>query len=450
MRHEIKCKAIFLMALLQEVNGIIALSSGSNLIVMIRLMRILIVSQYFWPEAFRINDLAYCLRRRCHEVRVLTGMPNYPSGRFSKGYGIFKKWTDSFEGVSVTRVPLWPRRRGGRLDLSLNYLSFVFSAIVFGLFRVRQRYDCLFVFGVSPIISALPAIVMKWFTGTPVVLWVQDLWPQSVSAVGAIRSPFLLKLIELVVRFIYWQSDLILIQSEGFRENVQQLTSDHSKIHYLPNWVEEIYVPLERTEVRGPALDLPDGFRVMLAGNIGLAQAMDTLVRAAEILKTTPDIKWIILGDGSERARIQKLVVDLGLESNVFFLGRLPVDMMPHYFAMADVLVVTLKTDPTFAAVIPSRIQSYLACGRPVIAALDGEGQRVVREAGAGLVGPSEDATHLAQNVMTLYRMSPEERAEIGRKGLAYHRQHFDRENLIRDLEQHLNQLDLKASPLAR
>ena len=405
-------------------------------------MRMLVVSQYFAPEAFRINDLVRHLNARGHHLEVLTGMPNYPKGRFFKGYGPFKKWVDSFEGVRVLRVPIWPRFGGGALHLSLNYLSYVASAIVFGLFRLRGRFDCTFVFAVSPITTAIPAIIYKWMTGTPIVIWVQDLWPESVSAVGAIRNKTALGWLEKLVRWIYKNSDLILIQSEAFRPDVSRRTDDESKIHYFPNWAEDLYVPVERDAVQGPAKRLPDGFRVIFAGNIGKAQSMPTILEAAKKLSAHRDIHWIIVGDGTEKANSENRAKELGLEDVFHFLGRLPVDSMPEYFSMADALVVTLKSEPIFSYTIPSRVQSYFACARPVVAALDGEGQRVVRESGAGLVGATEDADALAENVLKLYQMPRHEREAMGLRGLDYYRRNFDRDHLIEALENRLHQFE--------
>jgi glycosyltransferase involved in cell wall biosynthesis len=413
-----------------------------------RRLRILLVSQYFWPEAFRINDLARSLFARGHDVRVLTGQPNYPSGRIFKGYGAIRKWSDSYQEIPIDRVPIWARRTGGRIHLSLNYLSFVVSALVFGLTRLRGRFDCTFVFAVSPLTQCLPAIVYKWMTGTPVVVWVQDLWPESISAVGAIKNTKILKWVERLVRFIYAHCDLIMIQSEAFRANVACFVDDPTKIHYMPNWAEDLYVPVDKDAAAGAAGELPSGFKVIFAGNVGRAQAMPTLIEAAKRLRAYEDIHWVILGDGTERERSRQLVEELGLETTVHFLGRKPVESMPQYFSQADALVVTLKADPIFSHVIPSRIQSYFACARPVIAALDGEGQRVVRESGAGLVGAGEDAAQLAENVLNLYKMSPQDRAEMGRRGLEYYRRHFDRQTVITDLEERLNSLELRVSPV--
>lgn len=404
-------------------------------------MRVLIVSQYFFPEDFRINDLALSLRERGHDVTVLTGMPNYPRGRFFDGYGLFKKWRDAWNGIPIVRVPLWPRGKGGAVNLALNYLSFIASAIVFGLPRIGGKYDVIFVYGVSPILSAFPALLWRALTGTPVALWVQDLWPQSVSAVGAIKSEAILKQIERLVRFIYKRSDLILIQSEGFRPNVGLLSGKEQELLYFPNWAEELYKPVEKENVQLPIEALPGGFRVVFAGNIGLAQAVPVIIEAAKKLREQSAIQWIFLGDGADRENMRREAEEAGLQGAVHFLGRFPVSTMPHFFACADVMLVTLRPDPIFAATIPCRIQSYLACGRPIVGGLDGEGQRVIAESGAGFAGPAGDAEALARNVMRLFEMSLEERESMGRQGLAYYRDNFDRQKLVVSLEQQLLQL---------
>lgn len=404
-------------------------------------MRVLIVSQYFYPEDFRINDLAVGLKVLGHEVTVLTGMPNYPRGRFFEGYGPFKKWRESWNGIDVCRVPIWPRGRGGVINLSLNYLSFIVSAILFGLLRVGRNQDTIFVYGVSPILSALPAILLRASIGIPIALWVQDLWPQSVNAVGAIKNRRILKLIELAVRFIYKKSDLILIQSEGFRRNVGLLSGKEDDLRYLPNWAEDLYRPIAVKDVVLPVENLPVGFRVMFAGNIGLAQAVPVIIEAAKKLRHLTDIQWIFLGDGVDRVHMERAAQAAGLQSSVHFLGRFPVEAMPHFFAVADVMLVTLRSDPIFAATIPSRIQSYLACGRPIIGSLDGEGQRVITASGAGFAGPAGDPVALAANVLRLFGMSREAREAMGKQGLEYYRSNFDRKVLVQSLEAQLMNL---------
>jgi glycosyltransferase involved in cell wall biosynthesis len=397
-------------------------------------MRILIVSQYFWPETFRVNDLARGLTSRGHEVSVLTGIPNYPGGSIFPGYGLFGPLRQAVEGAAVVRVPLVPRGPAGRLRLALNYASFALLATLLAPFRLRGKFDAIVVFEPSPITVALPAIFLSRLRKSPVLLWVQDLWPDSISATEAVRSRWIIRRLESLVRFIYDNSDEILAQSMAFVPRIRELAADDAVIRYFPNWAESEYRPVDPSPAA--ARELPPGFRIVFAGNIGVAQSFDTILAAAERLRAFPEIQWLVFGDGRRRDAIEREIRDRSLSNSVRLLGRKPVEAMPEYFALADALLVTLRRDPVFSLTIPSKIQSYLACGRPILAALDGEGARIVSASGAGLVSRAEDPEGLAEAAMQLYRMSPDERDRMGRRGLEYSRANFDRDTLLDQLEQ--------------
>jgi colanic acid biosynthesis glycosyl transferase WcaI len=398
-------------------------------------VKVLIITQYFWPESFRINDLAIGLRERGHEVTVLTGMPNYPSGRLFPGYSLFSPGQETFEGIPVHRVPLIPRGGGQRWRLALNYLSFAFFASLLAPFRCRGPFDLIFAYEPSPITVGLPAIVLKKFKRAPIMFWVQDLWPESLSATGAVRSKLLLYWVAKLVHFIYRRCDRILVQSEGFIPSVTALGADSRRVAYFPNWAEALYRPVATPENAPERKEVPAGFCVMFAGNIGAAQSFETILEAAALLRHHHDIHWVVIGDGHRRAWVEAQIVERGLKEKVHLLGLRPAEVMPRYFALADALLVTLKRDPIFALTIPSKVQSYLACAKPILAALDGEGARVVRESGVGIVCPAEDAKALAESVLRLSRMSPHERAVMGQRGRAYFEAKFEREKLLDRLE---------------
>ena len=398
-------------------------------------MRVLIVSQYFWPENFRINDLAREFQERGHAVMVLTGLPNYPSGRLFKGYGYRGPWKQSYEGVRVIRAPLISRGGGGNLRLALNYLSFAVMASIIGLLRCRKDYDVIFVYEPSPITVAIPAIVLKWLSGAPLMLWVLDLWPESVAAAGAVRSKALLWFIERLVRSIYRQCDHILVQSQAFRGHIERLGIVSSVIHYFPSWAESLYTSMNGQAALPENVRLPAGFRIMFAGNVGAAQDFETIIKAAEQLKRRSDIHWIVLGDGRKFAWVREEIRRRQLESQMHLLGRYPLEAMPAFFAHADVMLVTLRRDPIFALTIPGKVQSYLACGRPVLAALDGEGARIIEAAGAGNTCPSENPEALAAAVLELAEISKETRERMGKQGADYYHVHFDRKVLLDKLE---------------
>lgn len=395
-------------------------------------MRILIVSQYFWPEAFRINDLAASLQSDYgHEVTVLTGIPNYPEGRYFHGYSFCGPKREKWNGVEIIRVPLISRGKGSKLRLALNYLSFLSSACILGPWKCEGNFDVIFVAQYSPVTVALPAIMLKKIKNAPMFLWVQDLWPESLSATGAIRSNWILGTIQAMVAYIYRQSDRILVQSKAFIPRIQTLNEKTGGIDYLPNWAEAIYQPCTPNVAWGESKGLPDGFRVMFAGNIGAAQDFATILSAAERLRDKVDIHWVILGDGRTRSWVEKEIAERRLSNIVHLMGRYPVEDMPRFFALADALLVTLKKEPIFALTIPSKVQSYLACARPLLAALDGEGCRVVEEAGAGLACCTEDPEQLASIVLQLHNLPPSDREAMGIRGRKYYEENFERGALI-------------------
>ncbi|QIN77704.1 glycosyltransferase [Rubrobacter marinus] len=404
-------------------------------------MNVLIVSQYFWPETFRINDLAEGLMERGHSVTVLTGKPNYPGGALFPGYGLFRPVRQEYKGAKVIRVPLVTRGNGRGRRLALNYLSFAAFASLLGPVLLRGKVDVVFVFEPSPVTVGLPGIVMKRVKRAPLMFWVQDLWPESIAAASTMDSEKVLAWVGRVVRYIYRRSDKVLVQSRGFINSVEKWGARPDDVLYYPNWAEALYKPARPEEDAPERRELPDGFRVVFAGNIGAAQSFETILAAARKLQDRPEIHWVILGEGRQRKWVQEQIGKLGLEGRVHLLGRRPVEDMPRYFALADALLVSLKRDLIFSLTIPGKVQSYLACGRPVIAAIDGEGARVVEEAGCGNTAAAEDADALANAVLDMYEAEPEEREEMGRRARAYFEEHFEREKLFDRLEEWMDEL---------
>lgn len=395
-------------------------------------MNILIVTQYFMPESFRINDLAVALKNRGYNITVLTGAPNYPSGSFFNGYGFFNR-RENMDGIDVIRVPLIPRGSGSGIRLAINYLSFALFATIMGPFLCSGKYDLIFVFEPSPITVGIPAILLKKLKNVPIMFWVQDLWPESLSATGAIKSLFILSLVDKLVAWIYKNCDVILAQSRGFVGSISKFTGTTGKVHYFPNSAENIFD--QGVFSIQPVESFPSGFKVMFAGNIGTAQDFETILAAAEQLRDYPEIKWLIVGDGRTRVWVETQVELRGLQEQFHFFGRQPLDLMPSYFICADVLLVTLKKEPIFALTIPTKIQSYLTCGKPIIAALDGEGAKIVSESGAGLECPAESPPLLAQAVLRIFESSSEEQRQMGIKGRAYYDKHFKSSVLLEKLE---------------
>lgn len=405
-------------------------------------MKILIVSQYFHPENFRINDLAVGMVERGHSVTVLTGIPNYPDGRYFAGYGLFRNRREDYHGVEIIRAPLVSRGSARGFRLVVNYLSFALCACFTGLFRVRGRYDAIFVFEVSPITVGIPAIFMKWLKQAPILFWVLDLWPETLAAVGAVKSERGLALVGQLVRFIYRHCDRVLVQSCAFIPAVAKMGVPVENIDYFPSWGETLYQPMDKRQAEQGLPPLPQGFRVLFAGNIGISQDFESVLAAAEKLAGKwGDIHWLVVGDGRQFSWLQEQIRVRGLEQHVHLLGRYPLEKMPAFLAAADALLVSLKRDPIFALTIPAKIQSYLACAKPVLAMLDGEGARIVQESGAGLVCPAENADALADIVEKMYRQSEGERTCMGQAGRRYYEMHFDRATLFSRLAAWMQEL---------
>lgn len=399
-------------------------------------MRLLVLSQYFWPETFGVNQLVSALVRKQIHVTVLTGKPNYPDGQVFSGYRSCGIQHEEFAGAHVVRVPLVPRGNRSSFRLAMNYLSFIFSGYLLAPFVLRGKpFDAVFVYAPSPILQALPAIFLAWLKRAPLVLWVQDLWPESLSATGYVRNRYVISAIRQLVRFIYSHSDLILVQSRAFEAPVAAL-APATPIVYYPNSVDEAFAA-PATQEAPYVSGLDAGFSVMFAGNIGTAQAIEVIVKVACLLKDYPDIHFVVIGEGSRWTWMKQEVQRRGL-NNVHLPGRFPVELMPCLMQKASVLLVTLADQEIFKATIPSKVQAYLAAGRPILACLNGEGADLVTCSGAGLAVPAENEHALAEAVLRLYRMSPEERETIGALGRLYYSRNFSHEMLIDQLVGHL------------
>ena len=390
-------------------------------------MKILLVSQYFWPESFQINSIVARLVRDGHQVDVLTGKPNYPKGRIYPEYRAWGCSTELHQSATIHRIPLAPRKTGA-VRLAANYLSFVASGLLFGPWMLRHcQPDVIFVYAPSPLLQALPAIWLAKLKRRKLVLWVQDLWPESLSATGHVKNRIVLGLVERLVRYIYRKTDLILVQSPAFEAPVRRLAPDR-EIACLPNSVDDSFA------VR-PALQgaIPNQFTVMFAGNLGTAQAVECILAAAEALREHTDICIMLVGDGSRRPWLLEEVARRRL-GNVLLPGRFPPSDMPEMMAGASTLLVTLAAQEIFEYTVPSKVQAYMAAGRPVIAALNGEGARIVRESGCGLAVPAEDAEALAAAILRLRDMDPVERQAMGDAGHAWYQAHYREDMLVENL----------------
>ena len=402
-------------------------------------MRVLILSQYFWPESFRINEVAESLRRAGCEIAVLTGQPNYPDGKVFSGYRASSSKREQHPtGYTIYRVPIVPRGSAKGWQLAANYLMFVVSASLRGRWLLRgRRFDVILVYAPSPILQAIPGIFLKRPLRAALVTWIQDLWPESIAVAGFTSNRWLLARVGSLVRWIYRRCDLLLVQSEAFLPVVESMAGG-VPVRYQPNPGE---LPSGVSPVGADApITLEPGFNVVFAGNFGTVQALDTVLDAAERLLCLPDIHIVLVGSGSRHRWLVEQVASREL-TNIRFVARLPPEAMPAVFLQASALLATLVRSPIMSMTIPSKVQAYLASGRPIIASLDGEGARVVAEAGAGFTCAAEDSAALADVILQL-RATPEaERQRMGEAGRAYYRKHFDPGVLTQRLLAHFRDL---------
>lgn len=391
-------------------------------------MKILVVTQYFWPEEFRINDICKGLLKEGHQVEVLTGMPNYPKGNIYEGYSIFGPFNEEYEGIKVRRIPIIPRGKDSSIMLALNYISYMVMGCIRILPMLLKKYDRVFMFQTSPITAAIPAILYSKVRKVPAYIYIQDLWPETFYTIVPVENKKIRKLFKKICTIIYRSFDKILISSRGFKEILVESEIKDGKIIYFPQWAEDLY--MEKVEVEKN----PKEFVLTFAGNIGKAQSVDTIIKAANLAKDKEHIKWHILGNGSDFEYIENLIKEYGLENTVKLFGRKPVTDMPKYFAASDALLVTLKDEGILRITLPAKVQSYMAAGKPIISAITGEGSHVIEDSKCGFTGDGEDYEKLYENVMKLHNMSEEERVSMGLRGQEYFKKNFTQERLLNQL----------------
>lgn len=400
-------------------------------------MRILVVTQYFWPENFRINDLCLELTKRGHQVTVLTGVPNYPEGNVLSAFKDNPKEFSNYHGVEVIRVPMVSRGQGSSIRLVMNYLSYAVSASVIGLFKLRKRqFDSIFVFEPSPITVGIPAIVLKKVKKVPIVFWVLDLWPETLQAVGVIKSERVLTLVGRLVSYIYNQSDLVLGQSKSFFKGIEKYCKDRSKIKYFPSWSEPIFSDSHVLPVDEIG-QYEGSFKIVFAGNIGEAQDFPSIVKAAECLQQrSAKVKFFIVGDGRMFDWLKSEIESKGLQDFIYLMGRHPLESMPRFYGAADALLVSLKPSEIFSMTIPGKVQTYMLAGKPILGMLDGEGAKVISDAKAGLVCSSGDYEGLAENAYVMSKIDSNELVQMAENANTYAEHEFNRDKLISQLEE--------------
>ncbi len=404
-------------------------------------MRLLVVSQYFWPENFRINDLVAELVQRGHEVTVLTGLPNYPDGAVFEAYRQAPNAFAEYAGAKIERVPIISRGRSS-LQLVANYLSFFVSASVVGAWRLRScQFDAVFVCQLSPVTIALPGIMLARLKRLPMAMWILDLWPETLQAVGAIKSPRVLNALGWVIGKIYRQCSLILVQSHGFMAKVRARVEAQTQVRYWPNWAEDGFVHQTPPDFAPEVARAEGSFTVMFAGNVGEAQDFPAILEAAQFLRDVANVRWVIVGQGRMSGWVVAQVKARGLDECVFLPGSFPLERMPSFYRHASALLVSLKDEPIFSMTIPGKVQSYLASGLPLLGMLNGEGRQLILENQVGECVPAGDSRGLADAVLRMCSLSSQALGHLGANARALYERDFQRDKVIDHLEDALTEL---------
>jgi colanic acid biosynthesis glycosyl transferase WcaI len=399
-------------------------------------MNLLIVTQYFWPENFRINDLVKELINRGHNVTILTGKPNYPDGKFFKDFLTNPHKYKKYHSAEILRVPLVPRGRS-KFALFLNYVSFAISASFIGLWKIRnKKFDVIFAFQPSPVTVGLPAIFLKKIKNAKLIFWVLDLWPDTLEALQIIRSNFYLSLVGSLVSFIYNRCDLILVQSKSFISQVNKYSKKCKKVKYFPGW-SDLNFNFKKTTFANEISRKNHSFIIMFTGNIGEAQDFKSVLIAANILKMKGynKIHWIIVGGGRKEIWLRNEIKNMQLNDSISMLGNYSLDRMPSFFKHADVLFLSLRNQKVFSMTIPAKLQTYFASGKPILGMIDGEASDAIKKSKSGFVSPAGRPDILAGLALKLYKMDKNKLAKMGRNGLLYSKKEFDRDTLISELE---------------
>ena len=391
-------------------------------------MKILVICQYYYPEPFRINDICEEMVKRGHEVTVVTGEPNYPEGVIYPGYENHVHSDEIVNGVTVHRCPIIPRKTGALYRL-LNYFSYPNKAkkYVKNLKASDGKpFDVIFVNQLSPVMMAEPAITYRKKYGVPIVMYCLDLWPESLIAGGVSRGSLIYKFFHRISKNVYRNVDQILITSRMFRDYLKEhFEIEDTRIEYLPQYAEGLFEYLPFKESSGEV-------NLVFAGNIGEIQSVETIIRAAEKLKGE-SIHFHIVGGGSDLERLQGIAKDY---NNVTFYGRRPLEEMPEFYSKADAMLVTLKADPVLSLTIPGKVQSYMAVGKPIIGAIDGETADVIKNAECGYCSKADNIDDLVQAILEFVNSNQKER--MGKNARNYYERYFDRKIFMDRIEKYL------------
>ena len=398
--------------------------------------KILIVCQHFWPESFRINDIADFFVEKDYKVDVLCGIPNYPSGKFFSGYSLLKNRRQQKGKINITRSLEVPRGNNSNFRIFINYISFPISSLFHIPRLLAKKYDKIFLYQLSPVMMTIAGILIGKLKKTETIMYVLDLWPENLFSVMNIKNKLMRGLATKISHWHYKKVDKIIVLSERMKQQIIKITKiDDDKIIVLPQTCEKIY----ETNINDKVLSakFSNGFNIVYTGNISPAQDFGTIIKVAKKIKADGinKIRWIIVGDGMSKKWLENQVKLNNLSDCFYFEGQKPIEDMPKYTNIADLLIGCLIKSELLEATIPAKVMSYLASGKPLVVAMDGEVQTLINDTiKCGLAGPASDSETLYNNILKLYRMNNEERAHMGKRAKEYHLNNFERSIILNKL----------------
>ena len=397
-------------------------------------MKILIITQYFWPENFRINEVSEELVKLGNKVYILTGYPNYPKGEIYTEFKKEQKKFSKYKGTEIIRVPIFSRKKNN-INLALNYISFLLSSILIGYFKLKDKdFDIIFTCQLSPVTIGITSAFFSKIRNIPHVFWVQDLWPDTLVALNILNKNWQINLFKFLVNWIYSRCDVILAQSKHILKEIKKYSSVKDNIHYFPTWGESNLF----LKISAPATEIKpkDIFTIIFAGNIGEAQDFPNLIKAVEnlILNKVENFRLIIIGDGSKKEWVISEVKKLKIEQYFEFYNSYPLERMPSFFRHADVLLVSLLNKKVFNMTIPGKIPFYLSSGIPIIGMICGAGAEVIDKSKGGFVCDSGDYLSLSKIIRKTILLNKKDLKKIGEKGKVYAKKEFSKTKLINKL----------------
>lgn len=402
-------------------------------------MKICIFTNHFYPEDFKVNDIAFELTKLGYEITVLTAIPDYPKGKFYDGYSLLKRRKEIINGVKVIRLPIIPRGKGGAIRLILNYISYYICLRIFTLFHgFLHKYDKIFVHLTSPFFIGVCARKLSKRQKIPLLFWVLDLWPESLISAGGIKNHLIIQNQLKMVRKVYNQCSKILISSEGFRKSICEKGDYNEKIIYFPNWAEEIKqkatYDFNIHEIEPFASKKKGDFILLFAGNLGEAQNLDAIIDSANQLKNYENIKFVFVGDGRKKEHLENLVVEKSLQKTVFFTGRYPISTMPSFMDASDVLMFSLKDELCFNLTVPAKVQFYMSQGKPILAMINGDGADLIKKANCGLSVHAGNSKAFAESIIKMQKMDKSILLDFGMAGKKFYQENFTKEQRIKQL----------------